>query len=61
MALQSIANLRLLNGLLPISTIFDLSFQFVILHLLVSVFTQFHLFTQFHHTAYFGRPFSRHP
>ena len=31
MALQSNSGLRLLNGLLPVSSVFDLSFQFVIL------------------------------
>jgi hypothetical protein len=41
MALQSNAELRLLNGLL--STLFlALSFQFLILHLLICVCTQFH-------------------
>jgi hypothetical protein len=47
MALQSNAVLRLLNGLLPVSSVFDLSFQFLILHLLISVCTHFNhlLFT----------------
>jgi len=42
MALQSRVDLRLLIGLLPFSSVFDLPFQFVILHLLISVCTQFH-------------------
>jgi hypothetical protein len=41
MDLQSIADLRLLNGLLPVISVFDLFFPFVILHLLMSVRTQF--------------------
>jgi len=36
------AGLRLLDRLLPVSFVFDLSFQLVILHLLISVCTQFH-------------------
>jgi len=44
-AQQSIVDLRLLKGLLPVSSVFNLSFQFVISHLLLSVCTQFrHLF-----------------
>jgi len=42
MALHSSADLRLLYGLLLVSSVFDISFQFVILHLLISVCTQFH-------------------
>jgi hypothetical protein len=56
MTLQSNADLRLLNGLVPVSSLFffDLSLQFVILHLLISICTQFrHLF--------FGRLLSRLP
>jgi len=54
MALQSNADLRFLNGLLPVSSVFDLSFQFTILNLVISVCIQFrHLF--------FGRPLSRLP
>ena len=37
MALQSNADLYLFNGLLQISPFFDLSFQFLILHVLISV------------------------
>jgi hypothetical protein len=39
---------------LPISSVFDLSFQFVILHLPMSVGTQLH-------HMFFGRPRSRLP
>jgi hypothetical protein len=54
MTLQSNADLPLLNGLLPVSSVFYLSVQFVILQLLISVCTQFrHLF--------FGLPLSRLP
>jgi len=42
MAPQSNADLHLLNGLLPVSYVFGLSFQFVILRLLISVHTQSH-------------------
>jgi hypothetical protein len=42
MVLQSNADLRPLNGLLPMSSVSDLSFQVLILHLLTSVSTQFH-------------------
>ena len=52
MALQPKADFRFL---LPVSSVFDLSFQFVILHLLISVCTQFNgLF-------FFYRPLSRLP
>ena len=45
MALQPNADLRLLNGLLPVNSAFYLSFQFIILNLLISVCTQFrHIF-----------------
>ena len=45
MALQSNADLRLLNGLPESRSVFELSFQFVTLHLLISVCTQLrHLF-----------------
>ena len=45
MALQCNADLRLLIGLLTVLFFFDLSFQFLILHLLISFCTQFsHLF-----------------
>jgi len=37
MALQSNADRRLISGLLPVSTVVYLSFQFAILHLLISV------------------------
>ena len=43
MALQSTADLHLLNGFLPVSSVFSLSFQFAILHLLIYVCTQFHI------------------
>jgi hypothetical protein len=36
-------DLHLLNGLPPVSCLFDLSFQIVILHLLLSVFIQFYI------------------
>jgi hypothetical protein len=42
MALQYNANLHLLHGLLPFICLFYLSFQFSILHLLISVCTQFY-------------------
>ena len=52
MALQSNLDLRLLNGLLPVRSIFDLSLQFLILRLLISVCKQFH------HLC-FGRPLNQ--
>jgi hypothetical protein len=42
MELQSNANLRLLNGLFPANSVFHLCFQFVILHVLIPICTQFH-------------------
>ena len=42
MALHSSADLRLLNELLLVISVFDLTFQLVILHLLISVGTKFH-------------------
>jgi len=39
---KSNVKLHLLNGLLPVSSVFYLSFQFVIFHLLISVCTQLH-------------------
>jgi hypothetical protein len=51
MTLQSNADLRLLKGLLPVGCVFYLSFQFLILHLLIYVSTQCLLF--------FGRPLTR--
>ena len=42
MSLQSNVDLRLLNGPLPVNSVF-LSFQFVILHWLISVYTHFYL------------------
>jgi len=47
MSLQSNADLRHLNRLLPVSSVF-LSFQFLILYLLIFVCTQFHLLVEFH-------------
>jgi hypothetical protein len=52
MALQSNTDLRLLYGLLSVYSLIDLSFQFVILHLLIPVCRQFHY-------LFFGRPLSR--
>jgi hypothetical protein len=54
MALQSNAGLRLLNGLPQLRSVFDLSFQFVILDLLLFVCTQLH-------HLFFGRHLSRLP
>ena len=51
MALQSNVDLHLLSGLLPFSSVFDLSFQFVILHLLMSVCTQFHIWSCYPHLS----------
>ena len=51
MALQSNEDLRLLNGLLPVSSGFLLIFPVFNLHLLISVGTQFH-------HLFFGRPLS---
>ena len=48
-ALQSNADLCLLTILLPVSLFFDLSFHFVLCHLLKSVWTQFHC-------LFFGHP-----
>ena len=42
MTIQSNVDLSLLNGLLPFGCVFDVSFQFLILHLLLSVCTQFY-------------------
>ena len=42
-ALKSNVDLHLLNGLPPLSRLFDLPFQFVILHLLLSFCVQFHI------------------
>jgi len=42
MALQSNADLCLFNGLLPFSSVFYLSFKFVLLRLLIPVCTQIH-------------------
>jgi len=49
MAVQSFADFQLLNGLLTVNSVFDLSIQFLPLHLLISVCTQFH-------HLFFGRP-----
>ena len=54
MALQSNADLHLLNGLFPVSFVLWPSLQFVILHLLISVGTQFH-------HLFFGHPVSQLP
>ena len=43
MTLQSNADPHLLSGLFPVSSCFDLSLQFVIMHLLISICTQFHI------------------
>ena len=43
-----------MEGILQVSSVFDLSFQFAILHLLISACTQFH-------HLYFGRPLSPFP
>ena len=45
---------RLRRALLQVRSVFDLSFQFVILYLLIPVRTQFH-------HLFFGRTLSRHP
>jgi hypothetical protein len=42
MALHSNADLLFHNGTVPVSSVFDLSFQFLILHLLISLCKQFH-------------------
>jgi hypothetical protein len=42
LALQSIADLCLLSGHLIGSSVFYVSLQFLILHLLLSAYTQFH-------------------
>ena len=53
MVLHSSADLRLLNGIPPVSSVFFyFSFQFVIMHLLISVCTHFH-------RQFLGRPLSR--
>jgi len=44
MALHSIVDLGLLNGLLPVSSVCDLPFKFFILHLLISVHSSAILF-----------------
>jgi hypothetical protein len=44
----------ILTGLLPVSSVFEFSFQVLILRLLISVCTQFHLLV-------FGRQISRLP
>jgi hypothetical protein len=54
MALQSNADFRLLNGLPQSALFFDPTFQFLILHLLISVCTQFH-------HLFFSLPLSRLP
>jgi hypothetical protein len=54
MALQSNTDLRLLNGILPVSSGFWLLFPVFNLHLLISVCTQFH-------HLFFGRPLSPLP
>jgi len=40
MSLQSNVDLRLLNGTLSVNCVLDVYFQYLILHLLISVFTQ---------------------
>jgi hypothetical protein len=54
MALQSNVHLHLLNALLPVSSVYELSFQIVILHSLISVCTQLQ------HLS-FGHPLSQLP
>ena len=51
---SSSSDLRFLNGHLPVSSVFDLSIQLLILHVSIYVCTQFH-------HLFFGRPLSRLP
>ena len=52
MAPQSIVNPRLFNGLLTVGSVFFTSLPFIILHLLVSVCTQFNIPSYCTHLIY---------